>query len=85
MSSSAATKRAQILMPPEEYAQLEALALQQRVSVAELIRRAVRERYLLGARDRRRLVDEICAMSVPLPDWEELEAEIEDARAADLP
>lgn len=79
------TKRAQILMEPDDYARLEEIARRKRVSVAELIREAVRERYL--ADDRRRLIDEILAMELDLDleDWEEVEREVEDGHTDDVP
>jgi hypothetical protein len=79
------TRRAQILMDPEEYRRLEVIARHKQVAVAELIRRAVREKYLLEQQDRRRLVEEICGMELPVGDWEDMEAEIEDAHTAGLP
>lgn len=87
MSMSAiATRRAQILLPPEEYDRLAEIATHLGVSVAELFRRAVREKYLTAPGDRRRVVREIAEMSVPIPyEWETIEEEIEDARAPDLP
>jgi len=42
----ARTKRVQVLMEPEEHRRLERVAKERRVSVAELIRRAVRMQYL---------------------------------------
>ena len=57
----APTRRAQILMEPEEFRRLQALARERRTSVANLIRSAVRDTYLapqtakpgLGAPSRR--------------------------------
>lgn len=42
----AATRRTQLLMDPDEFKQLRALARRRKTSVAELIRCAVRESYL---------------------------------------
>jgi hypothetical protein len=80
-----ATKRAQILMEPEEYRRLERIARQQNASVAELIRTAVRERYLGGTADRRAAVRAICSMNLPVISWTEAEAEVEGAHADVLP
>jgi hypothetical protein len=74
-----ASRRAQILMDPKEYAQLEKLARRRHVSVAELIRRAVRQRYLGRSEDRRKAVERICGMEVHLEDWPTLESEIAEA------
>ncbi len=81
------TKRAQILMKTGEYSQLKKIAREKKVSVGELIRRAVRERYLLEPPvDRRKIVEDICSMNLPIRgDWEDLEKEIEDAHIVDLP
>ena len=81
----ARTKRAQVLMEPEEYARLEEIARRNGVPVAELIRSAVRERYLLTRKERRRLVDEILGFDLPVEDWEATETEILEARGDDLP
>lgn len=79
------TKRAQVLMEPEEYARLEAVAAEQGVAVAELIRSAVRERYLLTRKERRRLVDDILALDLPPIDWREAEDDVGRARGDGLP
>ena len=80
-----ASKRAQILMEPEDYRRLEEIAHQKKASVAELIRTAVRERYLGGGAGRRAGVEAICSMSLPVIPWAEAEAEIAEAHGDDLP
>ena len=79
------TKRAQVLMEPEEYERLEAVAAERGVAVAELIRSAVRERYLLTRKERRRLVDEILALDLPAIGWQEAEDDVQEARGDGLP
>lgn len=79
------TRRAQILMEPEEYEQLERIAEREGVSVAELVRRAVRARYLQAPEDRRAAVARIAAMSVALEPWSQVKRDIEDAYDAGLP
>lgn len=79
------TKRAQVLMEPGEYERLEAVAAERGVAVAELIRSAVRERYLLTRKERRRLVDEILALDLPPISWREAEDDVERARGDGLP
>jgi hypothetical protein len=74
----AATKRAQVLMEPAEYARLAEMARQGQVSVAELIRSAVRERYL-AAPLRRRAAEEILSISVRIGRWELVEKQIAEA------
>ena len=73
------TKRAQILMEPKDYQELERIAGAKHVSVGELIREAVTERYLVAKDRRRSAAERICRMDIPLDDWETLEKEIEDA------
>ena len=78
----ARTRRAQVLMEPEEYAILERLAEERGVSVSDLIRAAVRETYLSVAHSGQGYVDDIAAMNVPIGDWEEIEREIEEGHRA---
>lgn len=74
------TKRAQILVTPEEYEALEDVARAERTSVAELFRRAVRDRYLRQPVDRARLVEELCALELAFDgDWGDAEVAILDA------
>ncbi len=80
-----ASKRAQILMEPEDYRRLEEIARQKNVSVAELIRIAVRERYLGGGAERRAGVESICSMNLPVIPWAAAEAEIAKAHGDVLP
>jgi hypothetical protein len=81
----AATRRAQILMEPEEYRRLEEIARERRVSVAELIRSAVRERYLVRRETPSKAVAGILDMEVELGGWEQVEREISEAHHAPLP
>lgn len=81
----AQTRRAQILMEPEEYDQLVQLAAERMVSVAELIRAAVRAQYLGSDPDRSAAVDRIAAMNLPVGPWETMKQEIEEAYDAGLP
>jgi len=77
----AATRRTQLLMDPGEYRQLRAVARKQRISVAELIRSAVRQSYLAPPPDRQRLVEAILALKLPKMNWKKLKREIEAAHA----
>jgi hypothetical protein len=72
-------------MEPEEYERLEAVAAERGVAVAELIRSAVRERYLLTGRERRRLIDDILRLDLPPISWREAEDEVARARGDGLP
>ncbi|MBN1945753.1 MAG: ribbon-helix-helix domain-containing protein [Bradymonadales bacterium] len=81
----ACTRRIQILMEPEEYEQIEKIARQKQVSVGELIRTAVRDRYL-GSPDRRLAAAErIAAMNLPGINWEEAKRDIEEGCDGGLP
>lgn len=83
----APTRRAQILMEPEEYERLEEIASRRGVSVGSLVREAVRERYLIGREVRGTALDEIFALELPVGDWgswDEIEEEIERAHHAGL-
>lgn len=81
----ARTKRAQVMMEPAEYARLEEIAAGRGCSVAELIRSAVRDRYLTVATDRLRLVDDITSMDLDVGDWNDMKSEIEEAHGAGVP
>ena len=78
------TKRVQILMEPEEYRELEEIARQKGVSVAELIRTAVKERYFLASKKQGEAIADILAMNLPVGDWEAVEAEILEAHGDGL-
>ncbi len=74
----ARTRRAQILMEPQEYRRLEAIARVKKVSVAELICRAVRDRYFPPPPpNAKALVEGFFKLNLPVSDWEEMEREIE--------
>lgn len=72
----ARTMEVQITFELDEYARLESIAAERGVSVAELVRFAVRERYLPARSERRRLVDEIQGMDLPVIEWEAAEDEV---------
>ena len=79
------TRRAQILMDPEEYDELARIAEAKLVSVAELIRTAVRTVYLRSPEDRLAAVERIAAMELPVDSWSQMKAEIEEVYDAGLP
>ena len=82
----AATRKAQVLMEPDEYRRLAAIAHSRGVSLSELVRAAVRERYLQETPPLGEAVARICAMELPIPsDWEELERLIEERHDDGLP
>ena len=78
----ARTKRAQILMEPAEYEQLEIRAAHEGVSVAELVREAVRERYLKGSPRKAEAAASIIGMNLPVVDWQDIDRDAEDAHDA---
>jgi len=79
------TRRVQILMEPDEYEQLVRIAERRAVSVAELIRSAVRSVYLRSTDERTAAVDRIASMDLPTAPWPDLKREIEEACDAGLP
>ncbi len=76
-----ATRRTQLLMEPEEFRQLRALARQKRTSVANLIRAAIRKTYLAPPADRRPHVEAILKLKLPRLSWKKIKKEIEAAHA----
>lgn len=81
----AQTRHAHILMDPAEYELLEGVARRARVSVAELIRTAVRERYLRRPVPAESPVSRLAALGLDLPHWEELERELAEAKDGGIP
>ena len=79
-------KRTQILMEPDEYQRLQVIAERERVSVAELIRTAVRDRYLRTPMDREQIVQDILDTELPFTvEWETVEQETTEAHGGRLP
>lgn len=73
-SSSMASLVSMTLFPmaPDEYAQLQPLAEQQGTSVAELVRKAVWDRYFIPThREERKhaLADPLSLQPIPVDDW----------------
>lgn len=65
------------MMDPAEYARLEEIAARRDCSVAELIRVAIHERYLIAAEDRLAAAEDLLAMGIDIGEWDPLKAEIE--------
>jgi len=77
------TRRTQLLMDPEEYRRLRALAKRQKTSVGALVRAAVRATYLTAQPpDRGAVVQEILQMRLPTTDWKKVRREIENSHAS---
>jgi hypothetical protein len=70
------SRRVQLLLSPEQYKRLEAIADAEGLSVGALIRRAI-DRLQGPPRQTKRLkaVRRIAAMSLPVGDWEQMERE----------
>jgi hypothetical protein len=79
------TRRAQILMRPDEYRLLEEIAARQGTSVAELFRSAVRKCYLSTLPQRMQAAEEIAGLQISLPPWETLEQSISEAHDGGIP
>lgn len=74
---STLTKKTTILFSPKMYRQLERLAGQRRTSVAQLVRQAAIQCYLLPDRKTRlAAVEAIAAMRLPVGEWSQMEREI---------
>ena len=76
-----ATRRTQLLMDPDEFRRLRALARRKKTSVAELIRAAVRTVYLSPPPDRKAIVEDILKMNLPTMDWKKVRKELETGHA----
>jgi len=74
----ARTKRTQILMEPQEFRRLRALARQRKTSIGDLIRLAIRQTYFSVA-DKKAIVEAIVNMNLPVIEWDEAKKEIEAA------
>jgi hypothetical protein len=79
------SRHAHILMDPAEYDLLEVVARRAHVSVAELFRTAVRERYLRRPTPATSAVSRLAALSLDLPAWDELERELAEAKDGGVP
>lgn len=82
------TRRTQILMEPEEFRRLRALARQRKTSIAQLIRRAVQQAYFESddAEARAAAAESIIHMNLPVVEWKDAKKEIEAMYdEADLP
>lgn len=75
------TKKTTILFSPDLYRQLESLAEASKTSVANLIRQAVIQQYLLADRKKRlAAVQALRKMDLPVADWPAMEGEIAKGR-----
>jgi hypothetical protein len=80
-------RKAQVLLEPEEYERLEAIARRRGVSVPELIRLTVRERYMPVSQARQDAGAAILRLRIPAEwgDWQDIEEESERAHDNGLP
>lgn len=79
-------RKTQVLLEPEEYDRLEDIARKRGISIPELIRLTVRERYMPASYTRQEAAAAILRMKIPgaWKSWEEIEADIEDAHDSSL-
>jgi hypothetical protein len=75
-------KKTTVLFPPELFRQLEKVGKAKRLSVGELIRRAVRQQYQISEiPDRLKAVDRLSQIETPVSGWEKIEDEIQAGAA----
>jgi hypothetical protein len=68
-------------MDPDEFRRLKTVARRRKTSVAELIRSAVREAYLVAQPERAPIVEAILKMKLPKMSWNKAKKEIETGHA----
>ncbi|HYU35383.1 MAG TPA: ribbon-helix-helix protein, CopG family [Thermoanaerobaculia bacterium] len=80
-------RKTQVLLEPEEYERLEEVATRRGISISELIRLTLRERYMPISRTRQEAAEAILRMKIPgkWGSWEEIETEIEESHDSSLP
>ncbi len=70
------SKRVQVLLSPEQFSRLQAIARSEGESVGSLVRNAIEDVYLRRAEhERLDAVRQLGAMSLPVSDWEQMERE----------
>ena len=69
-------KRTQVLLSEEQYQRLMREARTRGESIGSLIRDAVERAYGEDQERKQKIVDELCAMDLPVSDWETIEQEI---------
>lgn len=77
------TRRVQILLSPQQYERLEALARTRGTSIGALIRQAVEKLYMESEKlERLHAIRQLSALQLPVADWEEMERQ--SMRGCDL-
>jgi hypothetical protein len=75
-------KKTTVLFPHKLYRRLEEVGKAKRLSVGELIRRAVRQQYQISETpDRLKAVDRLSQIETPISGWEKIEDEIQAGAA----
>lgn len=75
-------------MDPDEYEHLRRLAEREGISVAELVRKAVAERYFVPVgmeRKKKALAGLFSLQPIPVEDWSIMKKELSDRHGAHLP
>lgn len=82
MSVAQPLKRVQVLLPAETYQLLQRIAAKENQSVSALVRQAVEAQITKEARlaQKAEALARLSAMSLPVDDWEVMEAEIMEQR-----
>lgn len=79
------TKKTTILFSPDLYRQLAEIAHTLHVSVAQLVRQAVVDRYILSDKKRRtQAVKELSEVYGPVSDWKTMEEEVVEGKIQDI-
>jgi len=75
-------------MDPDEYERLRKIAEQEGVSVAELVRKAVAERYFLPVgkdRKQKALAGLLSLRPIPVEDWTTMKRDLADRHGSNIP
>lgn len=77
------SERTQVLLSPDQVAKLKRIAAREGRSVGAVIRDAVESYVDPGDDARRRAVEAICSMNLPVDDWDVMKAQIMRSQLGD--
>jgi predicted DNA-binding protein len=77
------SERTQVLLSPEQVAKLKRIAVREGRSVGAVIRDAVDCYVDPGDDSRRRAIEAICSMNLPVDDWEVMKEQIMRSQLGD--